>query len=185
MNELNSGWIFLFVFGGIAIIILLAWLIYHIAETYFLDAFLCRGSTYYKRCDSRQKRIENIKTSLIALLFVATTSLVLSFGITGTLNDYNREYNNKVYDIVSLERDKDIRGTFCLGTGYIESTPVYYAYTVTDYGYKLVHFETSYTYLVETDVVSPCVYKQKESGNFKSYYTIYCPVGTIVKIYTA
>lgn len=184
MNELNSGWIFLFVFGGIAIIFSLAWLICQIIETYFSDAFLCHGSTYYKRCDSRQKRIENIKTSLLSLLFVATTSLVLSFGITGTLNDYNREYNNKVYDIVSLERDKDIKGAFCLGTGYIESTPVYYAYTVTDYGYKLAHFETSYTYLIETDVVSPCVYKQKESGNFNSHYTIYCPVGTIVKIYT-
>lgn len=184
MNEFNIGWLFLFVLGGIVIIILLALLICHISDTYFQDAKWFSDSTYYKRCDSREKIIENIKTSVFALIFVATTSLVLSFGITGTLNDYNREYDNKIYDIVSLERDKDIRGSFCLGTGFIESTPVYYAYTATDYGYKLVHFETSYTYLVETDVVSPCVHKQKESGNFDSHYTIYCPVGTVVKIYT-
>ena len=185
MWELNVGWILLFIFGSIAIIGLLALLIGQIVVTYFLDADYQYGSTYYKRCDLKHKIIENIITSFLALLFVATTSLVLSFGITGILNDYNREYDNKVYDIVSLERNSEVHGSFALGYGHVDECPVYYFYIETDNGYKLESLGTEYTYIQENDDIEPSIYHYKKSGEFYSYYTIYCPTNTIVRDYKA
>ena len=89
------------------------------------------------------------------------------------------------YNIVSLERSSEVEGHFFIGSGHVNGTQYYYYYRETDKGYKLEKARTDYTYLIETDTITPSLYLCKDSGEIDSYYKIYCPVGTIIKEYKA
>ncbi len=98
---------------------------------------------------------------------------------------YHKTYNYTKYNIVSLEKDNSIEGSFTLGCGYIKENKVYYFYTTTNIGYKLEHADSKYTYLVEDNSTTPHIQHIKESNSFYSYYVIYCPEGTIIKDFSA
>lgn len=51
--------------------------------------------------------------------------------------------------IVSLNKEKNISGSFVLGTGNISSTTYYYTYLDTKNGYLLDEYRTSKTYIIE------------------------------------
>jgi len=51
--------------------------------------------------------------------------------------------------IVSLNKEKNISGSFVLGTGSISSTTYYYTYLDTKNGYLLDEYRTNNTYIIE------------------------------------
>lgn len=122
-----------------------------------------------------------ITSSVIAVGCIVTAII----GAVGLGERYRASYNNHKYNIVSLERDYSVEGRFCLGSGYIEGSQYYYFYTETSRGLHLEKLSHEYTFLVETDEYTPSVYDWKESNCWKHYFTIYCPVGTIVKEFHA
>lgn len=78
---------------------------------------------------------------------------VSHFAIGYTTSDVNVEVQHA--NIVSLDRGSGASGTFFLGTGQIESKPVYFFYVPEREGYKLKHISAHKTLLVESDDVSP------------------------------
>ena len=122
-----------------------------------------------------------ITSSVITVGCIVTTII----GAVGLGERYRASYNNYKYNIVSLERDSSIEGRFCLGSGYIEGSQYYYFYTETSKGLHLEKLSHKYTFLVETDEYTPSVYDWKEPNCWNHYFTIYCPVGTIVKEFHA
>lgn len=63
---------------------------------------------------------------------------------------------NETYNIVSMEREMTIKGSFILGSGYIHSEPQYFCYVVVgDNEYKLYNFETERSSLVLSDTNTP------------------------------
>ena len=137
--------------------------------------------------DSDEKRFNRgclgwlITSSVIAVGCIVTTII----GAVGLSERYRASYNNHKYNIVSLERDSSVEGRFCLGSGYIEGSQYYYFYTETSKGLHLEKLSHEYTFLVETDEYTPSVYDWKESNCWNHYFTIYCPVGTVVKEFHA
>jgi len=166
-----SGWVVLTALGSILGVVALAVLVWFI---------ICWIAGDFKG----DKTIAKISVfSLILLVTGGILGCSLGFGIGNTVSITNSEYNTLMYEIVSLERVQDIEGTFFLGSGSIDSKQVYYVYKKTDYGYKLESLDTEYTYIRESNDVTPGVYHWKESGDFKSYYHIWCPEGTVVQQY--
>jgi hypothetical protein len=53
--------------------------------------------------------------------------------------------------IISTTREKQLSGSFILGTGGVSSVERYYVYVEHEHGFKLTKFRTDNTYIVETD----------------------------------
>ena len=170
MSEVG-GWLILIVLGSIVGCVFLAFLIFFIVDW-------IRGEF------KDDKTVAKISIfSILSLITGGVLGCSLGFGITNTVKSTNSEYNTLMYEIVSLERASKIHGSFFIGSGSVNSRQVYYVYKVTEQGYKLESLETSYTYIRESNDVTPGVYHWKASGETKSYYHIWCPVGTVVEQY--
>lgn len=170
MSEIG-GWMLLIIFGSII----------GCAGLLAVGAFaLCWITGEFKE----DKTIHKI--SVFGTLVLVTGAILgcsLGFGITNKNNVIKSEYNDLMYEIVSLERGSEIHGSFVLGTGSINSKQVYYVYKKTTSGYKLESVDTEFTYIRESNDVTPGVYHWKASGDFRSYYHIWCPEGTVVQQY--
>ncbi len=170
MSEI-SGWVILIVLGGmlggIGIFFLLGFIVDWISGEFKEDKTIT-------------------KISFLSLIVLVTGTILgcsLGFGITNKNKIIKSEYNEFMYEIVSLERKFEIHGQFVLGTGSVNSKQVYYVYKKTDSGYKLESLDTEFTYIRESNDVTPGVYHWKASGDTKSYYHIWCPEGTVVQQY--
>ena len=184
--EINIGWILLIIMGVALCLLSIVLLMFYIFEQMPSNAY------YFWDWDRfNHKERKRAISSYLAVVFtwasITATALgcSLGFGIKGINDDIAREYDYKVYDIVSLERDSELHGSFALGYGHVDECPVYYFYIETDKGYKLKSIETEYTYIQENDDIEPSVYHYKKSGEHYSHYTIYCPTGTVVRDYKA
>ena len=93
---------------------------------------------------------------------------------------YLREYTEYVCDIVSIRVDNTPQGSFFLGTGSMDNKTYYVYYSKQDKGYKLEKLEIENAYIIETNEMSPCIYKIKENHHLKVYYKIYVPENTII-----
>lgn len=99
---------------------------------------------------------------------------------------YKRDsFQNYVTEIISLERDSEISGSFFLGSGSVKEEQYYYFYIPTDRGYKLDSKKCKETYIVEDDTITPCLYSCKDAGSYSEYYQLYVPTNTVVKEYHA
>lgn len=114
---------------------------------------------------------------------------IILFGLSISTGE-NDSYN--YVKIVSLDRDTGIEGHFTLGSGSINSYPVYYAYTkLSDGGYKLEQFKNVVLY--EDDSVEPhyeykTTCKRKTNlfnwiGDCTTTSKLFVPSGTILKEY--
>ena len=137
--------------------------------------------------DSDKKRFNRsclgwLITSSVITVGCIVTSII---GGVGLGKRYRASYNNHKYNIVSLERDSSVEGRFCLGSGYVEGHQYYYFHIETQKGLHLEKLSHEYTFLVETDEYTPSVYDWKEPNCWEHYFTIYCPVGTVMKEFHA
>ena len=119
--------------------------------------------------------------SIILGLIVASEATTLSIGIANVNGHYNYHYDTTICEIVSLERNDDINGSFFLGSGHVDSVEYYYFYRQTDKGLLLDKLKHSETYIVEDDSRTPCIHKIKDEHTWDSYYQIICPLNTVVK----
>ena len=182
--EINAGWVLLIVIGGFVCLFSILFLLYYIFEQVPSEAYYCWDRFSHKE---RKRAISSYLAVVFTWASITATALgcALGFGIKGINDDIAREFDYKVYDIVSLERDSEVHGAFALGYGHVDEHPVYYFYIETDKGYKLKSIETEYTYIQENDEIEPSIYHYKKSGEEYSHYTIYCPTGTVVRDYKA
>lgn len=99
---------------------------------------------------------------------------------------YKRDsFRNYITEIISLERDSEVSGSFFLGSGTVKEEQYYYFYVPTNRGYKLDSKRCKETYIVEDDTITPCLYSCKEAGSYSEYYQLYVPTNTVVKEYHA
>ena len=101
-------------------------------------------------------------------------------------------------EIVSIERNSEIEGSFFLGCGGLGNKTVYYTYAKYDNSYYLITIPAMGTPIIETDEIKPhyefgllCEdsigdnsIKALEHGGYsaeKAYRKLYVPVGTIVR----
>ena len=122
-----------------------------------------------------------IKYSILLLVIATVVSTGLGFGITNLNGYYNYSYSRYMYNIVSIERDSSVSGSFFLGSGHIDSKMYYFFYHETDKGYKLDKLEHDETYIIETDSETPHLDEIKEEQSWDSYYVLTVPTNTIVK----
>jgi len=89
-----------------------------------------------------------------------TLLLVIPLFIIGLVTYNNAEWwehQTNTRDIISVERGSEISGHFVLGTGIINSYPVYYYYTGGDGNYQLTWSQAGQTSIEERDNESPKV----------------------------
>ena len=86
-----------------------------------------------------------------------------------------------LYEIMSVDVDKDMQGTFFLGCGRVKNEDYYCYYYNTERGITQGKVKTSETYLIETNETNPGLYKVREKGmsTHEFYYQIHIPVGTV------
>ena len=132
---------------------------------------------------------EKLGTIILSLISIAAGLGMLIPGSVKMHDIKYQQYDTKMCTIVSLERDSEISGSFVLGSGHVDTKQYYYFYTVDTEAsikfYTLESVDVKYTRIVEDDSVTPCVYKRKKLKEWEEYYTIFCPVGTIVKEFHA
>ena len=100
---------------------------------------------------------------------------------------YVSNYNTLVYEIHSLRTTSEVEGSgaffFTIGYGSVKETSYYVYYSKTDKGLHLDKIETSNTYIIETDEITPSLYRVKEKGFSEEYYNLYVPKNTIREEY--
>lgn len=96
--------------------------------------------------------------------FRGISVIVICIGlfITATLTIHRKEGTDyrKIDEIVSLERNFDIEGSFIIGIGSVETVSYYYVYRMDqtvngDLAYRLKRYMTADTLLVETTKIPP------------------------------
>ena len=139
-------------------------------------------------------------SSLIAIIkpeensgvFALIIFFILLFGMVSCeLNDTNFVGLGEL-EIVSLNFESGVYGSFTLGSGIVESVPIYYAYTkADDGGYKILKMEDVILY--EDDSITPKyvssqVCKDQKPYAWNNWYrgctnkrAVYVPHGTIIK----
>lgn len=108
--------------------------------------------------------------------------VVLVPTIMGLVQNY-KEYSKELYEIVSIQRDGEVSGSFVLGCGTLKEKTYYTYYYKTDRGYRFDKKSTDRTLIIETDEVTPCLYEIKNKGTLKVNYEIYVPTNTILRTY--
>lgn len=115
----------------------------------------------------------------IALLFGIITGAVSGANWVDCANTYE---NCVAAEIVSIERDNLTSGSFRLGFGTINTETYYFFYEKTgNEQYKLGKVKSDCAYIIEDNTSKrlKSVWEIKEYGEFKPYYNIYVPKGTI------
>ena len=178
-SVVGDGDLMLIIFGGIVSLAWVGALIYFIIDRPQKDDYFSENSF------KKGRLAWNLISTIVSFVLIVVAGLMVGFGTGHISNNIKESYNYEEYKIVSLERNSEVKGSFCIGTGHIDTQTYYYTYTIRGNNYKLEKYNTNYTYLHETDEITPSIYKHKESGDKYFYYIIYCPVGTIVKEYHA
>ena len=134
---------------------------------------------------TKETRRDLLKFGIPILIACVVLGICIPFGVH-SMNSYKMfAYDKVICEIVSLNRQSDIEGSFFLGTGRVESKEYYYFYTPTNKGYKLEKRSHERTYIVEDDSVSPCLKEVKETNNWYEYYVLVVPTNTVVKEFHA
>lgn len=148
----------------------------------------------YKNKEWRKDDYIEIKKELkkdISKLCIIYIPIMLVYAICMSIGCYNLDvyykssYENYISEIISLERDSGIQGSFCLGSGHVDSSMYYYFYTPTERGYKLKKQNHENTYLIEDDSISPCLKEIKDTNTWNEYYVLIVPTNTVIKEYHA
>lgn len=110
-----------------------------------------------------------------AASFIALFILILSYV------NLQEVINEHIANIVSIKRSAEVEGSFCLGSGYVDSKQYYFYYCeVEPNKFKLGKIETDRSYIIEDNDKTPSIYKLKAKGEWTYHYDIYVPVGTIL-----
>lgn len=124
-------------------------------------------------------------------------AIIVGIGIMIYSNfvDYEHVEEHHLYP-VSINREKDVYGSFVLGSGTVETTNYYYFYYESVYGLKLSKVESMNTYIVETDDRRPEIVHVVKKYDDEAYIKlnngcvcdpiriiIYVPKGSIIRDY--
>ena len=159
---------------------MLVWLIASIVLTVLLGILVIIGATFYKKDEGYYYEGENMMIGGGIPLFFALASLIAS-SIMYPI--YKHSYFEHKTDIMSLKNTTEIEGSFCLGSGHVESCTYHYFYYKTDKGVIRGKVNSNYTYLVEDDSKTPSLWKGKDKNSLNDYYVIYIPTDTIILNY--
>ena len=137
----------------------------------------------------------------IVVIYVVVLFGIFYLGIKYSVSD-DKVVDQKLYDIVSLDRESKIHGSFILGTGSIDDVDYYYYYKkVGESSYKLERARALDIVIEESNDVTPQVKVSNKiiRSSFKSFLnpaykegplnptdeelknTIVVPKGTIIK----
>ena len=83
---------------------------------------------------------------------------------------------DKIYKLISLFNDRELEGSFFLGTGSIGETEYYYSFIQTEKGIKRFKANVSRSYIIE-DTNEPYI-RIKNNGR---QYDFHVPPGTIIR----
>ena len=119
---------------------------------------------------------------VVCSIFAAINFLsIINLTLAGTFYSlYIQEYTKFITNIMSINRESGITGSFALGCGYVQSKQYYYYYYETDNGVLLGKVDAEITYIVETDQYEPALYELKQYGKVSIDYLVYVPYGTII-----
>ena len=124
------------------------------------------------------RTIDGFELKMLGGVFLVIGCIGLSMSIWFRV-DSKQEYNEHVCDIISIRNESNVEGSFALGYGSIEGRTYYIYYYETDKGIKQDRVKTDYTYIVETNEITPSLYHVKEKFEH-DYYNIYVPEGTLI-----
>lgn len=93
--------------------------------------------------------VSGIFGGVVGLIFVVLMVIFVSINEGGFDERVCKVWTTN-NDIISINRQSQIQGSFILGTGSIRSVTYYYAYVNTDSGYLLTKYRTNKSYIVET-----------------------------------
>jgi len=121
-----------------------------------------------------KKKSSNDEMLALYLLFGFLLCLGLGVGVEAS----NKKI--KTFNIVSIERQNEISGSFFLGCGSVGSETYYYTYTVIgENKYKLLKFRSAQTTIIETNGLPKVKYRLV--GKFHCDVILYVPFNTIIK----
>lgn len=121
------------------------------------------------------------------IFILIVLGIIILFGTLIGISD--RYANDRITEIVSLDRNTGVYGHFSLGSGHVNSEPVYYAYTSTsDGGYKIIKIEDVVLYerneTPRLEIKTTC--KEKNTwynwnAKCKAKRSLIVPYNTIIK----
>lgn len=120
----------------------------------------------------------------ILIIVISILAILVSFGIiaSGVVTYAYIEEIEVLHDeIISLQPEAGVEGSFVLGSGCIDTRMFYFTYVKTEKGYLIrkISTENQDVYIRETDG-TPRVCKIKERWSLNDYIVIYVPEGTII-----
>lgn len=98
-----------------------------------------------------------------------TLLLLIPLIIFGLIVSHNAEWQERKTgeaNIISVERSSEVSGHFVLGTGYIESNPVYYYYIGSNGNYQLHWSKATSTSISERDSSTKLIQYKEYTKNY-------------------
>lgn len=121
--------------------------------------------------DEGDKIVPSIIVTLTFSMVIGFISFLLFLIPNTFIPKEEKEYSSVSHKIVALKDDKGTRGSFLLGSGYIEDELYYYYFEETNDGLKKKKLRASDCYIKYDD--KPRVIKYTHTGYKKAYHYIY------------